>query len=76
MHCRTRTPADTSPGAAACASARSFYTAGDAGAAAVPALYESLATVPDDTISAHNSAQQLLGLTPHTTGQWLAWIDL
>jgi hypothetical protein len=32
--------------------------------------------VPDDTISAHNSAQQLLGLTPHTTGQWLTRIGL
>ncbi|MGJ5829930.1 hypothetical protein [Streptomyces ossamyceticus] len=31
------------------------------GRAAGTALYEGLATVPDDTISAHNSAQQLLG---------------
>ncbi|MEE1762436.1 NmrA family NAD(P)-binding protein [Streptomyces sp. SP18BB07] len=49
---------------------------GDAGAAAVTALYEGLATVPDHTISAHNSAQRLLGLTPRTTGQWLTQIGL
>ncbi|MEU0676931.1 NAD(P)H-binding protein [Streptomyces sp. NPDC006172] len=49
---------------------------GDAGAAAVSALYEGLATVPDNTISAHNSAQQLLGLTPRTTAQWLMQIGL
>jgi hypothetical protein len=32
--------------------------------------------VPDNTISAHNSAQQSLGLTPRTTGQWLTQIGL
>jgi hypothetical protein len=32
--------------------------------------------VPDNTISTHDSAQQLLGLTPRTTGQWLTWIGL
>jgi hypothetical protein len=73
--CRTRTPDDTSPSAAG-APARSFHAAVDAGAAAVTALHEGLATVPDNTISAHDSAQQLVGLTPRTTGQWLTQIGL
>lgn len=32
--------------------------------------------VPDRIISAHDSAQQVLGLTSRTTGQWLTWIGL
>jgi hypothetical protein len=32
--------------------------------------------VPDNTSNAHNSAQQLLGLTPRTTAQWLTQIGL
>ncbi|MEU1106877.1 nuclear transport factor 2 family protein [Streptomyces tibetensis] len=32
--------------------------------------------MPDNTINAHNSAQQLLGLTQRTTGQWLTQIGL
>jgi hypothetical protein len=39
-------------------------------------LSEGLAGVPDKIISANGSAQQLVGLTPRTTGQWLAWISL
>lgn len=49
---------------------------GDAGAAGVTALYERLATAPDNTIGEHNSAQRLLGLSPRTTAQWLAQIGL
>ncbi|WP_327744632.1 hypothetical protein OHO28_29215 [Streptomyces europaeiscabiei] len=74
--CRTRTPDDTSPSAAAGAPARSFHAAADAGAPAVTALHEGLAIVPDKIISEHDSAQQFLGLTPRTTGQWLTQIGL
>ncbi|MDQ0681944.1 hypothetical protein QF032_001043 [Streptomyces achromogenes] len=42
----------------------------------VTAPYEGLATVPDKIISAHDSARQLVGLTPRTTGQWLTQIGL
>ncbi|WP_030660594.1 SDR family oxidoreductase [Streptomyces rimosus] len=49
---------------------------GGAGAAAVTALYQRLATAPDHTISEHNSAQRILGLKPRTTAQWLAQVGL
>ncbi|WP_162467109.1 hypothetical protein [Streptomyces cavernae] len=49
---------------------------GDAGAAEATALYRRLATAPDNAISAHNSAQQILGLKPRTTTQWLMQIGL
>jgi hypothetical protein len=32
--------------------------------------------VPDKILSVYDSAQQLVGLTPRTTGQWLTWIGL
>ncbi|MFJ4080906.1 hypothetical protein ACIP2Z_18290 [Streptomyces iakyrus] len=42
----------------------------------VTALHEGLATVPDRIISAHDSAQQFLGLTPRTTGRRFTQIGL
>jgi hypothetical protein len=32
--------------------------------------------VPERIISAHDSAQQFLGLTPRATGQWLTQLGL
>ncbi|MEV4230299.1 hypothetical protein AB0J81_25015 [Streptomyces bobili] len=33
-----------------------------------------MSTLPDRCITVENSAQKLLGITPRTTGEWLAGI--
>ncbi|MEU5163760.1 NmrA family NAD(P)-binding protein [Streptomyces sp. NPDC020875] len=41
-------------------------------AAGVAGLYRAIGTLPDHAIRPENSAQELLGLKPRTTGEWLA----
>ncbi|MGV9316637.1 NmrA family NAD(P)-binding protein [Streptomyces sp. NPDC003691] len=45
---------------------------GEPTAAGVAALYRTIATLPDHAITPARSAETLLGLTPRTTGAWLA----
>ncbi|MDX3530053.1 NmrA family NAD(P)-binding protein [Streptomyces sp. ID05-39B] len=49
---------------------------GEGPAADVAAFYTAMSTLPDRCIPVENSAQKLLGLTPRTTGEWLAGIGL
>ncbi|MFE9628532.1 NAD(P)H-binding protein [Streptomyces sp. NPDC006527] len=49
---------------------------GAGAAAGVAGLYQTLATLPDNTISPERSAQKLLGLVPRTVEQWLADIGM
>ncbi|MEU0112765.1 NmrA family NAD(P)-binding protein [Streptomyces bobili] len=49
---------------------------GEDPAADVAAFYTAMSTLPDRSITAENSAQKLLGITPRTTGRWLADIGL
>lgn len=45
---------------------------GEAAATGVTALYQALGTLPGLEIAPERSAQKLLGITPRSTGQWLA----
>ncbi|MEU9605032.1 NmrA family NAD(P)-binding protein [Streptomyces sp. NPDC048057] len=49
---------------------------GEATAAGVAGLYRAIGTLPDHAITPADSAQELLGLTPRTTGEWLADLGL
>ncbi|MEU5975854.1 NmrA family NAD(P)-binding protein [Streptomyces sp. NPDC047315] len=49
---------------------------GAATAAGVADLYRAIGTLPDHAITPEDSAQELLGLTPRTTGEWLADLGL
>ncbi|MFI6578403.1 NmrA family NAD(P)-binding protein [Nocardiopsis sp. NPDC050513] len=49
---------------------------GEEPAADVAGAYTAMRTLADRSISPENSAQKLLGVTPRTTGQWLADIGL
>jgi uncharacterized protein YbjT (DUF2867 family) len=49
---------------------------GEGPAADVAGMYTAMSTLPDRAIAPENSAQKLLGVTPRTTGQWLADIGL
>jgi hypothetical protein len=42
----------------------------------VAASYQAMDALPGRSIDPERSAQKLLGVTPRTTGQWLADIDL
>jgi uncharacterized protein YbjT (DUF2867 family) len=49
---------------------------GEGPAADVAGAYAAMSTLPDRSITAENSAQKLLGITPRSTGQWLTDIGL
>jgi hypothetical protein len=49
---------------------------GEGPAAGVAASYQAMDALPGRVIEPERSAQKLLGVTPRTTGQWLADINL
>ncbi|MEU0688352.1 NmrA family NAD(P)-binding protein [Streptomyces uncialis] len=49
---------------------------GDGPAVDVAAIYQAMSALPDRSIAPEDSAQKLLGITPRTTVQWLADINL
>jgi uncharacterized protein YbjT (DUF2867 family) len=49
---------------------------GEGPAAGVAASYQAMDALPGRSIEPERSAQKLLGVTPRTTGQWLADINL
>ncbi len=49
---------------------------GEQATAAIADMYRALGTQPDHSITAERCAQKLLGVTPRTTSEWLAGIDL
>ncbi|MFH8614711.1 NmrA family NAD(P)-binding protein [Streptomyces sp. NPDC017979] len=49
---------------------------GEATAAGVAGLYRAIGTLPDHAIAPVDSAQELLGLSPRTTGEWLVDLGL
>ncbi|MEU6226313.1 NmrA family NAD(P)-binding protein [Streptomyces sp. NPDC047042] len=49
---------------------------GEQATADIVNMYRAVGTQPDHSITAERSAQKRIGVTPRTTGQWLAGIDL
>jgi hypothetical protein len=49
---------------------------GEGAAAEVAAAYQAMSAMPGRSITPAASAQKLLGITPRTTGQWLADVGL